>query len=135
MRQRYTAGEIDAGALRAVEDEAIAGIIAYQEDLGLPVVTDGEFRRENWWIDFVRRLEGVEIVEGGGEGHNDRHPHLPRQCPQHLGSLKAPMEGLAECCFAHLNVDRFWLEYDDERSGTFAPLRSCRKTATWSWAW
>jgi 5-methyltetrahydropteroyltriglutamate--homocysteine methyltransferase len=50
-------------------------------------------------------------------------------------------EGLAECCFAQLNVDRFLLEYDDERSGTFAPLRfmpkdrHVRKTATWSWAW
>lgn len=65
-RRRFETGEIDAAALHETEDRAIAEIVAYQEGLGLPVVTDGEFRRENWWIDFVRKLEGVKIVAGGG---------------------------------------------------------------------
>ena len=63
-RRRRQAGEIDDAALRAVEDAAIADVIALQERIGLPVVTDGEFRRENWWIDFVRHLKGVEITDG-----------------------------------------------------------------------
>jgi 5-methyltetrahydropteroyltriglutamate--homocysteine methyltransferase len=79
-RRRYAVGEIDAAALRTIEDEAIAGIINYQEALGLPVVTDGEFRRENWWIDFVRHLEGVEIVDGDGTAFakNEAPSYVPK---------------------------------------------------------
>ena len=47
-RRRFELGGIDAAALHETEDRAIADVIAYQEGLGLPVVTDGEFRRENW---------------------------------------------------------------------------------------
>ncbi|HMN71935.1 MAG TPA: 5-methyltetrahydropteroyltriglutamate--homocysteine S-methyltransferase [Rhodoblastus sp.] len=63
-RARHQAGKIDDAALRAVEDAAIADVIALQERIGLRVVTDGEFRRENWWIDFVRHLTGVAILDG-----------------------------------------------------------------------
>ena len=44
-RTQYRAGEIDAAALRVVEDEAIRGVVKFQEDLGLKGITDGEFRR------------------------------------------------------------------------------------------
>jgi hypothetical protein len=73
-RRCYAAGEINAAALRTVEDEAIAGIINYQEALGLPVVTDGEFRRENWW----RHLEGVKIVDGDAAAFAKNE--APRMC-------------------------------------------------------
>ncbi len=63
-RDRAKRGELDAAALRAIEDTAIAESIAYQESIGLPIVTDGEFRRENWWIDFISRIGGVEIRDG-----------------------------------------------------------------------
>jgi 5-methyltetrahydropteroyltriglutamate--homocysteine methyltransferase len=43
-RRRHKAGEIDAAALRTVEDEAIADVVRFQEDLGLKTITDGEFR-------------------------------------------------------------------------------------------
>jgi 5-methyltetrahydropteroyltriglutamate--homocysteine methyltransferase len=55
---------IGAAALRAVEDDAIRAVVARQEACGFNVVVDGEFRRENWWIDFCRGLGGVEIREG-----------------------------------------------------------------------
>lgn len=79
-RRRFESGETDAAALHAAEDRAIADVIAYQEDIGLPVVTDGEFRRENWWIDFVRRLQGVEIVTGGGTAFatNEAPRYVPK---------------------------------------------------------
>lgn len=79
-RRRFEAGEIDATSLREIEDRAIADVVAYQEQIGLPVVTDGEFRRENWWIDFVRRLEGVEIAEGGGTAFatNEAPRYVPK---------------------------------------------------------
>lgn len=63
-RAHHEAGQIDSAALRAVEDAAIADVIALQERIGLRVVTDGEFRRENWWIDFVRNLKGAAILDG-----------------------------------------------------------------------
>ncbi|MFT8243549.1 5-methyltetrahydropteroyltriglutamate--homocysteine S-methyltransferase [Roseomonas sp. BN140053] len=79
-RHRFAAGEIDAAALRQVEDAAIREVVRLQEEVGLPVVTDGEFRRENWWIDFVSRLRGVEIRDGaspsaGSGPATDEHGH------------------------------------------------------------
>jgi 5-methyltetrahydropteroyltriglutamate--homocysteine methyltransferase len=56
-------GALDAAGLRAVEDAAIREVVAGQERVGLEVVTDGEFRRENWYADFIGRLAGVEIRE------------------------------------------------------------------------
>lgn len=63
-REACAAGRLDAAALRLAEDAAIAASVRQQESIGLPVVVDGEFRRENWWIDFIARLRGVSITEG-----------------------------------------------------------------------
>lgn len=63
-REDFQAGRIGAADLRAKEDEAIRGVVALQEEIGLPVVTDGEYRRENWWIDFISAIGGVRIREG-----------------------------------------------------------------------
>jgi 5-methyltetrahydropteroyltriglutamate--homocysteine methyltransferase len=58
-RERFAAGEIDRAALRAVEDDAIRGAVKMQEDAGLQGVTDGEFRRTFFHIDFLEQLAGV----------------------------------------------------------------------------
>ncbi len=63
-RSQFASGVIDAAALRRAEDAAIAQVVQRQEHCGFKVVVDGEFRRENWWIDFVRGLQGVQITEG-----------------------------------------------------------------------
>src|SRR5438046_2857435 len=63
-REQFRTGAIDATKLRAVEDEAIRGIIKFQEDLGLRGVTDGEFRRTYFHIDFLTQLEGVQTKGG-----------------------------------------------------------------------
>jgi 5-methyltetrahydropteroyltriglutamate--homocysteine methyltransferase len=63
-RDAHKAGALSASALRAVEDEAIRGIVRYQEDLGLRGITDGEFRRTYFHIDFLTRLSGV-TTKGG----------------------------------------------------------------------
>jgi 5-methyltetrahydropteroyltriglutamate--homocysteine methyltransferase len=62
-REAAAHGALDASRLRAVEDDAIRNVVAEQERVGLEVVTDGEFRRENWYADFIGRLGGVEIRE------------------------------------------------------------------------
>jgi len=59
-RAQAAAGEITALQLRAVEDKAIAEIVQFQEDVGLKSVTDGEFRRTYFHIDFLEQLGGVK---------------------------------------------------------------------------
>lgn len=49
--------------LVAAEDEAIREAVALQEDVGLPVATDGEIRRSFWHYDFMRELTGFDFVE------------------------------------------------------------------------
>ena len=63
-RERFAKGEIDASALRSVEDAAIRDIVKFQEDLGLRGITDGEFRRTYFHIDFLTQLDGVETRGG-----------------------------------------------------------------------
>ena len=59
-RTKWRRGELNADALRRVEDEAIRDAIARQEAVGLQSITDGEFRREWWHVDFLTGFEGVE---------------------------------------------------------------------------
>jgi 5-methyltetrahydropteroyltriglutamate--homocysteine methyltransferase len=61
-RQKWEAGQLGRMALKAMEDKAILDVIKLQEDAGMPTITDGEFRRENWWIDFISQVKGVEIT-------------------------------------------------------------------------
>ena len=62
-RERFRTGEITAAQLRAAEDAAIREAVAMQERLGLHGITDGEFRRGSWHMDFLYRLGGVTRVE------------------------------------------------------------------------
>ena len=63
-RDQYKAGALTAPGLRAVEDDAIREVVRFQEDLGLRGITDGEFRRTYFHIDFLTRLSGVETKGG-----------------------------------------------------------------------
>ncbi|EOC0220308.1 cobalamin-independent methionine synthase II family protein [Cronobacter turicensis] len=62
-RQQFAAGEIDAAHLRNIENDAIRHAVEQQCACGLHVVTDGEFRRAWWHLDFFGALQGVELVE------------------------------------------------------------------------
>jgi len=59
-REQKAKGEISAAQLRAVEDKAIAEIVKFQQDVGLQSITDGEFRRTYFHIDFLEQLGGVK---------------------------------------------------------------------------
>jgi len=59
-RAKCAKGEITADALKAVEDREIGKIIKRQEEVGLQSITDGEFRRSWWHLDFLWGLAGVE---------------------------------------------------------------------------
>src|SRR4029453_4368506 len=62
-RAKREKGAITAAELKAVEDREIENIVQKQEQLGLQLATDGEFRRSWWHFDFLGRLDGVEIYE------------------------------------------------------------------------
>lgn len=63
VRAKFNTGEINAEELERVENEEIIALIEKEKELGLKSVTDGEFRRAFWHLDFLENLEGVELVE------------------------------------------------------------------------
>ena len=92
-RARHAAGGITAAELRGIEDACIRALIKQQEDAGLTVITDGEFRRENWWIDFMRGLSGVEIRPGRGPSFKRGEDHDYKYVPLEVhttAKLSAP---------------------------------------------
>jgi len=58
-RAKAQKGEIGPAELRAVEDAAIADAVRLQEDAGLQAITDGEFRRSHYLVDFLTGFEGI----------------------------------------------------------------------------
>src|SRR5436305_6363635 len=63
-RAEFASGRIGAEQLRAVEDDAIRGVVKMQRDVGLQSATDGEFRRASWHMDFIYELGGIERAPG-----------------------------------------------------------------------
>ncbi|KRM56271.1 5-methyltetrahydropteroyltriglutamate--homocysteine S-methyltransferase [Lacticaseibacillus sharpeae] len=67
-RSDFAAGKIDRAALTTVEDDAIKTLIFKQVAAGYKSVSDGEFRRSYWHLDFFWGLNGAEHAQGGGGG-------------------------------------------------------------------
>jgi 5-methyltetrahydropteroyltriglutamate--homocysteine methyltransferase len=63
-REAFAAGRIPAEQLRSAEDQAIAGVVKMQEEVGLQAATDGEFRRASWHMDFIYQLGGISKAPG-----------------------------------------------------------------------
>jgi 5-methyltetrahydropteroyltriglutamate--homocysteine methyltransferase len=62
-REDHQAGRISAAELRRVEDAAIRRVAQRQREIGLSSVTDGEFRRRSWHMDFLYQIGGVERTD------------------------------------------------------------------------
>lgn len=58
-RRQFDEGSIDYAALKKVEDEAVTELVAKTKELGYHVITDGEFRRATWHLDFMWGFEGI----------------------------------------------------------------------------
>jgi len=58
-RDKLDKGEIATAELRRIEDEAVCNSVKRQEEVGLKSITDGEFRRRSWHMDFICRIGGV----------------------------------------------------------------------------
>ena len=60
-REKMKKSELSTTALKALEDEAIREVVKIQEEIGLHGVTDGDFRRDHWWVDFIEAIDGVAM--------------------------------------------------------------------------
>src|SRR5882672_5812016 len=60
----HKAGKLDDAAFRAVQDDCIREVVAFQESIGLPSVTDGEFRRRSWSAGFIDAVDGFGLRDG-----------------------------------------------------------------------
>src|SRR3972149_2523637 len=61
----YFAKRIDDAHFAQIQDRCIRDVVKLQEDAGLEVVTDGEFRRGSYWSRFVQRIDGVVVQPAG----------------------------------------------------------------------
>ena len=82
--------KISQAALRDAQDEAIRDVARLQEDCGLEVVTDGEFRRISYWEKFVRLTKGLEVKDAvftfhDQEGHESKFtaPYVSGKVARH----------------------------------------------------
>ena len=64
-RARHAEGKLSAADLKAIEDREIEKAVRKQEEIGLQLATDGEFRRSWWQFDFYKGLQGVELYTVG----------------------------------------------------------------------
>ncbi len=61
-REARKQGSLSAAELRQVEDRAIGAAVRLQEELGFQAVTDGEFRRTWWHLDFLEQFQNATVV-------------------------------------------------------------------------
>jgi 5-methyltetrahydropteroyltriglutamate--homocysteine methyltransferase len=99
-RERHAAGGLDDAGLRAVEDDCIREVVRRQQDAGLQGITDGEFRRTYFHVDFLERLAGVTVTYGeftaafrrdDGSEVGFRPPTMHVEAPvRHVGTIQGP---------------------------------------------
>ncbi len=81
-REKYRKRLIDAAELRRIEDDAIREVVKQQEAVGLHSISDGEFRRQNYIVDFFRKAVGSGglTAENGDFFHrNERGETIPME--------------------------------------------------------
>ncbi|KAJ7180716.1 vitamin-B12 independent methionine synthase [Mycena filopes] len=71
-RKEFKEGSLDADGLREVEDAAIDELVGQERAVGIKSISDGEFRREYFHLDFIEHIEGIKITTnnlGGEQAH------------------------------------------------------------------
>ena len=87
-RAKFAAGELSREQLTEVEDQEIAKLVQAQLDAGIQVITDGEYRRAFWHIDFLENLNGIE-------GYHPEHGYKFNgiETKADTATLTAPIDG------------------------------------------
>lgn len=78
-RLRWKKGALEEKSFREIENRAILDAVKKQEAIGLESITDGEFRRDWWHLDFLSQLDGVALKEMSGPkfGDSEEQPPIP----------------------------------------------------------
>jgi 5-methyltetrahydropteroyltriglutamate--homocysteine methyltransferase len=87
-RHKLRDGLISEESLREIEDRAIRAVVALQEDIGLEVITDGEFRRGAFFSHFVKSVDGMTVKETPFVFSNDAGDRAQAYAPYTKGKLK-----------------------------------------------
>lgn len=96
-REQRERGEISAEQLREIEDRSIRDVVKLQEEAGLKSITDGEFRRAFWHVDFLSGFDGIEWTHGDyavsfkGEGGVQAHTSSMLQVTGKVARVKPIM--------------------------------------------
>ncbi|MGH3977499.1 MAG: cobalamin-independent methionine synthase II family protein [Pseudonocardiaceae bacterium] len=113
-RQSYAEGSLGAAAFKAVEDRAVREVLELQQQVGCPVVTDGELRRESFQSEFTAAVEGVDGLSMDawlwGQWHSDVVGDVRRERPADL-AVVAPLRqrrslAAEEFTFLRAHTDR-----------------------------
>ena len=95
-RARFRAGEIDRAELRTIEDREIDALIPKLADTGIRSMTDGEFRREWFHLDFLEQLGGITIegmIASTSDSEETVHQAPPRITVSGRADARAPDPG------------------------------------------
>ena len=86
--RRHADKEISDSEFASLQDQCIRAIVALQQDVGLQVVTDGEFRRGSYWGRFVERTQGFEIKPASFKFRNDQGHEVAFTAPYAKSKIK-----------------------------------------------
>jgi 5-methyltetrahydropteroyltriglutamate--homocysteine methyltransferase len=82
------ARKIDEGKFRAIQDAAIRNVVRLQEEVGLQVVNDGEYRRGSYWGRFVELTDGLAVKQALYKFHDDHGHELDFTAPHVTGPVR-----------------------------------------------
>ena len=85
--REFTDGVIDADEFRSVQEASIRDVVKMQQDVGLEVVTDGEFRRKSYWSHFVESVEGLDVAQSRFDFRDDQGVLTHFLAPQVVGGV------------------------------------------------
>ncbi len=85
--RRHSAGQISEGDFRAVQDDCIREVLKLQQDCGLQVATDGEFRRISYWEKFVRLTAGLVLKDAAFRFHDGHGREVDFTAPYVSGKV------------------------------------------------
>jgi 5-methyltetrahydropteroyltriglutamate--homocysteine methyltransferase len=84
----HAAKRIDDNAFSQIQEQCIRDVVKMQEDVGLKVATDGEFRRGSYWSRFVERVEGFVIKPAVFKFRDDRGHEIEFTAPYAAAKLR-----------------------------------------------
>jgi len=103
-RAAWEKGDLPPDALKAVEDACIREAVAMQESVGLRGITDGDFRRNDWFLDFMFSLDGIERGGAGMEVHFSGGKDWTAPTARITGRIACPEGGIMVEAFRFLKA-------------------------------